>query len=143
MSAEENLRALDRWTEAYNAHDFDGFGKEMAESIMYMAPNFPQPLSGRENVRNHFARHPAMFPDTQITKERSFGQGDWVCVAYMWTATHKGPISTPDGKVIPPTNKSIRIPFVIVMRFERGQIAEAREYWDQLAFLSQLGLARG
>lgn len=140
MSVDENLQVIDRWVEAYNARDFEGFANPFTESIIYHAPNLPEPLKDREEVRMHFEGHPAIFPDSHIRKERSFGQDDWVCLEFIWTATHKGPMPGPGGQTIPATNKSIRLPLAIVFKFDRGKIAEAREYWDRQAFMEQLGL---
>ncbi len=141
MSVEENLRMIERWTEAYNAHDFEGFAKPFTESALYHAPNLPEPLEGREEIRRHFSGHPATFPDTRVSIERSFGQGDVVCAEVIWTATHEGPLSGPGGQTVPPTNKSVRLPIAAVFKFEKGKITEAREYWDQAAFMTQLGLS--
>lgn len=140
MSLEENIRAIGQSMEAYNKRDFKGFAKPFAETATYYSPNLSEPLKGPEEIRQHFAEHPPIFPDTHVKIERSFGQDDLVCAELIWTATHKGPLPGPDGQPIPATNKSVRLPMVAVYQFKEGQILAAHEYWDQVAFMTQLGL---
>lgn len=140
MNTEDNIRAIGRSMDAYNTRDFEGFARPFAKTATYHSPNLPEPLKGREEIRQHFAEHPPIFPDTHVEIERSFGQEELVCAECIWTATHKGPLPGPDGQPIPATNKSVRLPIVVVYRFKEGQILEAREYWDQVAFMTQLGL---
>jgi steroid delta-isomerase-like uncharacterized protein len=140
MGLEENIRAIGRSMAAYNTQDFEGFAEPFTKTATYHSPNLSEPLKSREEIRHHFAEHPASFPDAHIQIERSFGQDDHVCVEFVWTATHKGPLPGSDGQPIPATNKSVRLLIVAVYRFEEGQISEAREYWDQVAFMTQLGL---
>jgi ketosteroid isomerase-like protein len=49
-------------------------------------------------------------------------------------------MAAPDGKTIPPTNRPLRLPYVLVMKFEGGVVTELDEYFDQLEILTQLGL---
>jgi ketosteroid isomerase-like protein len=55
------------------------------------------------------------------------------------TATHTGPLVSPNGD-IPPTGKPVTLDFVDVTQFAEGRIAREHIYFDQMAFLSQLGL---
>ena len=140
MSLEDNIQAIGRSMEAYNTRDFEAFAAPFAKNATYHSPNIPEPLKGPEEIRQHFAEHPPIFPDTHVKIERSFGQEDLVCAELIWTATHKGPLPGPDGQPIPATNKSVRLPMVAVYQFKEGQILAAHEYWDQVAFMTQLGL---
>ena len=65
--------------------------------------------------------------------------GDAVAVEGAWIATHTGPLVTPDGEV-PPTGRTISLPFAATLRLSGGRIASLHLYYDQLAFLGQLGL---
>jgi steroid delta-isomerase-like uncharacterized protein len=140
MNVDENIRKVERSLEAYNRRDFEAFASPFMEAATYSSPNLPEPLKGRQQISEHFAHHPESFPDTHIQIERSFGQSNWVCVELTWTATHQGSLLGPDDTMIPPTNKPVRLLIAAVYRFDGEQIAEGREYWDQVAFLTQLGL---
>jgi ketosteroid isomerase-like protein len=80
-----------------------------------------------------------MFPDYHITKLRSFGQDDWVCLEVEETGTMRGPIHA-GPKEIAPTGKSFKIPSSIIARVEDGHIGEVRIYFDVLGLMGQLGL---
>jgi hypothetical protein len=56
-----------------------------------------------------------------------------------WIATHTGPLLTPGGEV-PPTGRTINLPFAATMRVDGEHVASMHVYFDQLAFLDQLGL---
>lgn len=141
MSVAENLRIVDQWMDAYNAHNFEAFAKPFTESANYYAPDRVEPLKGREEIREHFAQHPLSFPDARAEIGRRFGQGDVVCVEFTWIATNRGPLPGPGGETIPATNKALRLPIVAVLQFDEGEIAEGREYWDRVSFNAQLGLS--
>ena len=63
----------------------------------------------RVSIRQMRAESTA-FPDLHIETVRSFGQGDWVCVEWVVTGTHTGPLMGPGGETIPATNKTARVP---------------------------------
>ena len=57
------------------------------------------------------------------------------------TGTHTGPLETPTGEQIPPTNKRIDLKGAVFGRLnERGEIVEERRYYDVGTMLRQLGL---
>jgi ketosteroid isomerase-like protein len=62
-----------------------------------------------------------------------------VAAEARFTATHTGPLASPGGD-IPPTDKPVALDYVDVTRFAGGRIASEHVYFDQVAFLSQLGL---
>ncbi|MDQ4019216.1 MAG: ester cyclase, partial [Actinomycetota bacterium] len=51
-----------------------------------------------------------------------------------------GPLQMPDGETIPATGKQIRVRGCDVATVENGRITSHRFYFDQMEFLSQLGL---
>ncbi|MCJ2554752.1 MAG: ester cyclase [Candidatus Thermoplasmatota archaeon] len=141
MSVEENLKLVDAGLEAYNAHDWDRFFEFYAESVVNYGPNLPEPSKGLAALRERFETNEIAFPDHRMEKVRAFGQGDYVCVETVWKGTHKGPMQGPKGETIPATNKSVQTPMTMVLKIEEGKVTEDHGYWDQLATLSQLGLA--
>lgn len=111
-----------------------------AESALHFQPNRPEPLRGYDAIREDYLKSTFIpFPDVKIEKVRAFGKGNWICIEMIMTGTHTGPLGEGD-EVIPPTNKSIRVPICIVAKVEDGKITESHEYNDQLGFLAQLGL---
>src|SRR6266571_5228371 len=80
-------------------------------------------------------------PDLRTQKDRSFGQGDWVCLETTSSGTHKGPLLGPGGQAIPATGKSFRMKVAGVFKLERRRITEVHEYFDLAGFMAQLGLS--
>ena len=141
MSVEENIRVANADFEALNAQDWDRYLGLHAESFVLYAPDSPEPRKGRAALREWIQGFVNAFPDLRAETVRSFGQGDWVCVEYNVSGTHKGPLAGPGGEAIPATNKPIRLPGTVVFKVEGGEITEAHEYYDILGMMAQLGLA--
>lgn len=53
--------------------------------------------------------------------------------------THAGPLASPDGD-LEPTGASVDLRFADIVRVEHRQIVSYHTYYDQLGFLTQLGL---
>ena len=140
MSVEENLQVIDADFEAINAQDWDRFLGLHSESHVLYAPDSPEPRKGREALREWIQGYATAFPDLRVETVRSFGQGDWVCVEWVVTGTHTGPLMGPGGETIPATNKTARVPGSSVFKVEGGEITEDREYYDLLGLMAQLGL---
>ncbi len=140
VSVEESLRLLDSVLEAFNAHDPDRLDKVNAESMIFYATGLAEPLKGRAAVREWNKTFMTAFPDVRIRKERSFGQGDWICVEGTIVGTHKGPLPGPGGRMIPATNRPIRLDVAATLKVEGGEGTEVHMYLDQLALMTQLGL---
>lgn len=75
------------------------------------------------------------FPDWHEEVRLMLAEDDKVALITVGTATHTGPLGD-----IPPTGRHVRVVNYIVHRIEGGKIAETWVGWDNLAFLSQLGL---
>jgi predicted ester cyclase len=56
--------------------------------------------------------------------------------------THTGPLTSPAGS-IPPTGRSVDIPFIQFLEFESGKIARARLYFDLSTMMRQLEIQPG
>ena len=139
MSVKENLRLIDSMIASYNSRDWSKLEEIYAESAVFYEPGV-KPYRGRDAILRSYQALHSIFPDEQIKKVRSFGQSDWTCVEMAASGTNKGPIESPEGKTIPPTNKRYQVEIVAVIKIENGKIAENHEYFDRLSMLAQLGL---
>jgi predicted ester cyclase len=142
MSVEDNIHLVNAALEAFEAHDMDGFVGFMSESVVNYAPGRTEPLRGRYAVKADNIGFLATYPDVKFEITRIFGDGDMVCAEGFVEGTNTGPIPGPDGKKMPPANKSVRVPACFVVKIENGLISEIREYLDQLEFSRQLGVFR-
>lgn len=140
MTVEENLRLIEAADDALNAYDVDRLIGLCSEDFVFEAPLLPEPLNGPEAFGQFIGGFLTAFPDLQVETTRAFGQDDWVCVEHVTSGTHTGPMGTPDGQTIPPTNKKMRFEDVLVFRVKDDKITSRRLYFDQLGFMAQLGL---
>lgn len=138
---EEATRALaDAFNRAQNAHDAAKIGQQLAEDVVYWEANLQQPIKGRKAVEEHFRENWKAFPDASIKVANRILSGDWVAEEGDWTATNKGPLNVPGQPPLPATGKRVGGKYVAVAKAEKGKVASLNIYYDNLAFLSQLGL---
>jgi len=136
---EETTRKL---ADATTKHDGEAVARLYASDAVAYDPMYPQPLRGREAIKKDNTNFFRAFPDlrfeivTVIEKDERTGAGE-----IRMTATHTGPLESPTGEEIPPTNKRIDLKGAAFVRLnEVGEIVEERRYYDVGTILRQLGL---
>lgn len=82
---------------------------------------------------------PAMPPDTKLESvSRTIGTDQLVDeFIFSFTHTQEMPWMLPG---VPPTNKYVEVPMVVIVRFRDGKLAHEHIYWDQASVLRQIGL---
>ncbi|MFY9749038.1 MAG: ester cyclase, partial [Methanoregula sp.] len=65
---------------------------------------------------------------------------DYTCSVAEFTGTFKGPMTWPDGKVIPPTGKKFKVEFCTVAHWKNGEITEEKLFYDKIGLMQQIGL---
>lgn len=99
-----------------------------------------------EGIEVHTNDLKAMFvyaPDTRIeTHPVKVGQGEWTAVIGIMEGTFTEPMPLADGQSIPPTGKSFKITMATVGHWKDGVMDEEYLFWDNQAFMQQLGLAQ-
>jgi steroid delta-isomerase-like uncharacterized protein len=133
------LRELfERMTDAWNAHDVEGFVADFAEDCEVTIPGFDG--KGRQGLREFWAQNEKSFPDNEVVVQRTVATGDTFVEESLFRATNTGPLSNPDGTETPPTGAHIEVPFAAFYTIRGDRIVRARMYWDQMDVASQLGL---
>jgi len=98
-----------------------------------------------KGIEKHIDDLGAMFvyaPDNRIRLHPvKFGSGDWTCVIGVMEGTFTKPMPTGDGKTIPPTGKSYKLPMCTVGHWKDGVMDEEYLFWDNQTFMKQIGLA--
>src|SRR5215831_3175285 len=146
MTIQELSSAADRslvekaWVDALSNKNIDELVNLHSEDVVLHDPTLPKSLKGQSELRGLIEGLFRMFPDYNVSKVRSFGQGEWVCLEAEETGTMKGPIHGPGGHMVQPTGKSFKIQSSIVCRTAGGKISEVRIYYDVLGLMGQLGL---
>ena len=123
-----------------NAGDWEAYGSLFVQDLVMVTPSLPGETRGRLARVQLVQGIMSPFPDGVVEVQRSFGQGDWACLEVLFTGTHTEPMPGPGDTEIPPTNKAVRLPYCMVMKFSDGLVSELYEYYDQLALMAQLGL---
>jgi steroid delta-isomerase-like uncharacterized protein len=79
------------------------------------------------------------FPDLRWEMREFIEGSDTVVVEGVILGTNTGPMVGPWG-FLPATGRRVVLPFCDIWKVRNGRIVENRIYYDQLTFLSQLGL---
>jgi predicted ester cyclase len=80
-------------------------------------------------------------PDTAIKIHPiRIANGDWTAVTGVMTGTFTRPMPTGDGKVIAPTGKKFSLPMATIGHWKNGKMDHEWLYWDNAAYMSQLGI---
>ncbi len=156
-----NLARLDQLDfDAFSKQDWKLFNKIHCEDVLVKFPDGHE----TKGLKQHDEDVAALFagtPDMRISAHPvSFGSGEWVSTSPdkrasseprtsgEWTATVSMLEATftkpmPFGdKTIPPTGKKLKLSMVTVAHWKNGCIAEEQLYWDNAAYMQQLGLAK-
>ncbi|MFD2090615.1 ester cyclase [Blastococcus deserti] len=79
------------------------------------------------------------FPDGRHAVTGVVDGGDRFAIEGTWSGTHTGPMTGPGGTV-PPTGRSVVLPFCGIATRRGERIAAVTVYLDQMTMLGQLGL---
>jgi ketosteroid isomerase-like protein len=122
---------------AMDARDFDHVEGMLATDCDFVAPGF----SGRgpQAVLGWIQGFMAAFPDVSHELTAIAGDGEIAAVELRVHGTHTAPLQTATGEV-PPTGRTLDLPVADIWRVEGGRIVAYHVYFDQMAFLGQLGL---
>ena len=126
----------------YSNQDWQGFHKSHAPDILVHYPD-GHTTTGLEA---HFAELKPQFvfaPDTKIkTHPIKIAEGNYTAVMGVLEGTFTKPMPIGNGKTIPPTNKPFKLDIVTIGRWENGLMVEEWLFWDNQAFMKQIGVAQ-
>ena len=133
---EANKTLVRAFGDAENSRDYDALNDVVAEDFSRHSAATPEvAVSSREDLKMFFALNAATFSDYVNTIEMIVAEDDMVAVYATFAGTMDGPMGD-----IPPTGNTVEMPFMALFRIEDGLIAELWVEWDNIGFLSQLGL---
>jgi steroid delta-isomerase-like uncharacterized protein len=131
---------MDRMTEAVFSRDVERLKELYAEDAVAETPD-QGTVTGREAAVAWSMEFLEAFPDAKYESGQEHEAGDTAIDEGFMVATNTGPLKMPDGSEIPPTGKSVRLRACDFATVQNGQIISHRFYFDQMDFLTQLGLA--
>lgn len=122
-------------------HDADGAAATMTEDVhIDLVPVLGGGL-GNDEVRDFYATRfiPALPPDFSMSPvSRTVGE-DQIVDELIASFTHsiELPWMLPG---VPPTNRPVEIPMVVIVGFRGDKLTHEHIYWDQASVLKQIGL---
>jgi steroid delta-isomerase-like uncharacterized protein len=127
----------DRYTDAINAHDANAIAGLFADDGVMSDPTGE--VRGRDAIAEYWQGFFTAFPDLAGRDEFKAESGDTAINEWAASATNTGPLETPQG-TIPATGKRMTLRGCDAITVREGLITSQRIYYDQLGFMTQLGL---
>ena len=133
-SVESNIKAYSHvWDEILNKRHIEMFNDSNFDRDAVMHA-IPEDVRGIDQVKAYYNNFLVGFSDIQFTIKDIFGQGDKLAKYWNFKGTHTGEFFG-----IPATGKAVSLNGVTLVRMSNGKIAEERDFYDNLDFMTQLG----
>ncbi len=101
-------------------------------------PGLMRKFTSDQDLIDHVMAFETPFPNYELVAEKFICEGDMVSVIARAKGTHKG-----DLMGIPPTGKSIDLPFSVIYQVKDDMIVKSWLFFDQMELMKQLGIAPG
>jgi ketosteroid isomerase-like protein len=135
----EARKVMDLVTDAMLAKDFDTLASLYAPDALARTPELGE-IRGREQIAGYFRQYMNAFPDSRYELVAAHEAGNVAIDEGYFAGENTGDLQMPDGDTIPATGRSMRLLTCDIATVENGLVVNHRFYYDQLDFLSQLGL---
>lgn len=141
---EERLRRFDSLDfQFYSNQKWDSFAISHDANIKVYYPDGTTTTGLNPQHIDMLTQMFAFAPDTKIKSHPvKFGSGDWTCVIGEMEGTFSKPMPAGNGKTIPPTGKKFKLSMCTVGHWKDGKMIEEYLFWDNQAFMKQIGLAQ-
>jgi steroid delta-isomerase-like uncharacterized protein len=136
MASQEQIQAASQFISAYNDHDLERLGSQLAPDCVYEEIATGRRAEGSEQIVELFQGWMQAMPDSKGTVTRAVGGDDSVGLEVRWEGTMTGTFGD-----FQPTGKRQVTPAALFFSFAGDQIREFRQYFDSAALYEQLGLA--
>ena len=137
-SIEALRETIDRYNEAWNAHDLDAIVSMHAPDMVFHNHTAGESASGEE-VRGHIGSIFETWPDIAFTTRRLYVREGLVVQEWDAAATHVNRMTRGD-LVAEPTGKRVEWEGIDSIPFENGLVKRKDVYSDSVSILRQVGL---
>jgi steroid delta-isomerase-like uncharacterized protein len=137
-SSQALRETIDRYNEAWNAHDLDAIALMHAPDMVFANHTAGESASGEE-VRDHIGAIFETWPDIEFSTRRLYVRDGLVVQEWTATATHANTMRRGD-LVAKPTGKTVSWDGLDVIPFEDGLVKRKDVYSDSVSILRQVGL---
>jgi steroid delta-isomerase-like uncharacterized protein len=125
--------------ESFSAGDFDRLRSLLANDSYEEELATQRRLEGADAQVDSARGWKEAFPDGHGTVHAAHEDAGTVTVELTWEGTQSGPMRTPDGHELPPSNRAVEVKACQVMEVEDGKIKATRHYFDLMTILQQIG----
>src|SRR4051812_40516100 len=131
-------QTIDRYNEAWNAHDLDTIMSMHAPDMVFENHTAGESATGEE-ARGHIGAIFETWPDINFTTRRAYVRDGLVVQEWTATATHQNTMTRGD-LVAEPTGRTISWDGLDVIPIEGGKVKRKDVYSDSVSILKQVGL---
>jgi steroid delta-isomerase-like uncharacterized protein len=139
MTLEENAAIAQALNDAYNARDWERALALTALDVETRNVPTRQVFHGPAGMRQFLEGWATAFPDSQVETTLLIAGDQGAAIEFVGRGTHTGPLAGPAGD-IPPTGRTVDVPFAQVLELRDGKIVRLRLYFDTATLLQQLGV---
>ena len=139
MDGAELQQFIDRYNDAWNAHDIDAIVSMHTEDSVFENHVTGDVNVGRNEIHRAISGIFTVFPDLEFETRRSYVRDDLVVQEWTARGTHLGKMSR-SGMQVEPTGKSVEYRGMDVIPIKDGLVARKDVYSDSITLLRQLGL---
>lgn len=138
MSQERNKQIVSRYLrEVVSRGEMRNADDLIAENVVFTSPYTPEPIRGRQGLKQMLSGLHAAFPDFYLREEAILCEGDLVASRWVAGGTHTGSAFGP----LSPSGRKFQITGMSIYRVRGGKIAEGWVNDDTLGMAVQLGIA--
>ena len=139
MDGRELQAFIDRYNDAWNAHDVDAIVSMHTEDSVFENHVTGDVNVGREQIAAAIRGIFSVFPDLAFESHRQYVREDLVVQEWTARGTHEGLMSR-RGIEVPPTGRRVEYKGMDVIPIRDGLVARKDVYSDSITLLRQLGL---
>jgi ketosteroid isomerase-like protein len=132
---------MDRLNRAMESKDKETLASSYAADAVAYTPDQGE-IRGRDAITSYLFDLWEAMPDVRYNQTGRYESGNVAIDEGIVIGTNTGPLRMPSGETMQPTGKELRIRSCDVATVENGEITSHHFYFDQVEFLSQLGLMR-
>ena len=132
---ELNVQVVSKMVESINDRDLDRLDRFVSQSIVRRSAATPGvTVTNLDEFRDFLRADFAGVPDSTITIDVIFGNNEYVALRAIYSGTQTGQVGP-----FPPSDKSIELPFISILKVTDGKVSEMWVEWDNVFMLTQLG----
>lgn len=141
MSVQDNIKLDEEEIAAWNAHDVERAVAVYPDNVVWRDITNPQPLNGKDGIRQYLQGWFSAFPDIKITVNNRVATEDYVAAELDFEGTNNGALQlAPGAPAIPATGRKVIGKGTYFVRFKDGKAVEVHSYPDAAGMMMQLGL---